>query len=357
MRALRLVGLRQQHDEFVAAVSRGKVGVAQLLADGIGEGDDGAISRRMAELVVDLLEAVEVDHRAGEGVPIAVGARNLLFQARVEGAEVGQPRQAVGLRERAEVLLLRGELERAIDSRHQLLLAERLGQVVGRAEREALRLRLGVALGREEDHRRVRRPRVAPQPGERAESVHSGEEQIEEHQVGTQLGGALERRLPIADRVDVIAGAQQLGEQHAGVFIVFHHQDQRLVPLPPRWGRFGCGRLIGMGYPRRPDPGGDSSRDFVGAAACVVGAGLDRGGGVIGENDDRSVDPRQLAHGDRPRQIVEGADERRWLAGALDQPHARQRFPQRLRDVPSPHDPDVHAVSPKRTPPNSPQGR
>jgi len=111
------------------------------------------------------------------------------------------------------------------------------------------------------------------------------------------------------------------------------------------------------GLCRFPDPGGDASRDFARAAAGVVRACLDRSGGVIGENDDRSIDRGQLAHGDRAREIVDGADERNRLTGALDQPHARQRCAQRLRDVPSPHDPDIHAVSPKRTPPNSPQGR
>ena len=57
------------------------------------------------------------------------------------------------------------------------------------------------------------------------------------------------------------------------------------------------------------------------------------------------LDLRQLAHGDGPRQVVERADERRRLAGALDQPDARQRRTQRLCRLPGPHHPNIHAVS------------
>ena len=153
----------------------------------------------------------------------------------MEGPEVGQAGEAVRLGERAEVLLLRGELEGAIDARHQLLLAEGFREVVRGAEREALRLRFGVALRGEEDHRRVRRLRVAAQPGERAESIHAGQEQIEEHQVRIQLRGALERRLAVADRVHVVAGTEELGEHHPRILIVLDHEDQRL--LPPAAGR------------------------------------------------------------------------------------------------------------------------
>ena len=149
----------------------------------------------------------------------------------MEAAEVGQPGEPVRLRERAEVLLLRRQLERAVDARHQLLGAERLRQVVGCAERQALALRLRIALRREEDDRHFGRLRVAPQPGERAEAVESGKEQVEEHEVRLQLLGTLHRALAVPDRLHVVLVAQELLQHVARVLVVLHHQHQR--PLSP----------------------------------------------------------------------------------------------------------------------------
>jgi hypothetical protein len=190
--------------------------------------------RGVSELVVDLLEAVEIDRGAGEVVAVAVGARDLLLETGVEGAEVGQAGEAVGLAEGSVVLLLGGELQGPIDARHQLLLAERLGEVVGRAEREALALRLGVSLGGEEDDRRVGGPGVAAQAGERAESVHAGKEQVEQDQLGVQLGGALERRFAVAHRLDVVVRAEQFAQHHARIVVVLDHEDERSLALSRR---------------------------------------------------------------------------------------------------------------------------
>src|SRR5207237_658277 len=78
----------------------------------------------------------------------------------------------------------------------------------------------------------------------------------------------------------------------------------------------------------------------------VVRSRFDGGSGVVGEDHDRARHLRKLAHRDRAGQIVERTHERGRLADALGETHARQRCPQRLRRLPSPHHPDVHAVSP-----------
>jgi hypothetical protein len=309
----------------------------------------------VAEAVVDLLQAVEVDHRAGERVRVAVGAGDFLLEPRVEAAEVGQPGEPVRLGQRAEVLLLRGQLERAVDARHQLLGAERLGQVVGRPERQALALRLRVALGREEDDRHLGGLRVAPQPGEGAEAVQSGQEQVEEHQVGQHFLGALHRALAVADCLHVVLIPQQLLQHLARVLVILDHQHERPLPLP-RGGERGLGRFLAGGRVDQPALASRGARrtqarshapcDFVRAACGVVGPGLDRGRRIGGHHHQRPGRLGQLAHRDGPRQIVRRADERRGRACALVQARPRERLAQGVCDLPRPHYPDVHATAP-----------
>jgi len=52
-----------QHPKFIAAQPRQQVTVAELLRHRMGCPHQGAISGRVTSLVVDLLEAIEVDHR------------------------------------------------------------------------------------------------------------------------------------------------------------------------------------------------------------------------------------------------------------------------------------------------------
>ena len=296
----------------------------------------------MAELIVDLLEAVEVDHRAGQRVAVAVGAGHFFFQPCVERPEVGQAGEAVGLGEGAVMLFLRGELQRPIHARHQLLLGERLGEIVGGAEREALRFRLRVALRGKEDHRRVGGLRVAAQAGERAEPVHAGQEEVEQDQIGIELRRALQSRLSVTNGIDVVVRAEQFGEDHARVLVVLDHEDERLVALSGGGGGGFGRRGVFAGDAGRFQAGGDAAGDLVGGAAGVVRAGLDGRGRIRSQDHDRADRLRQLAHGDGAGQIVGGTDEGNRRAGALGHPGPRQRLAQRLRGFPGPDDPDVH---------------
>jgi len=53
----------------------------------------------VAEAIVDLLEAVEVENAIARFGALAVGARDLLLEPRVEVAAVGQAREVVDARE------------------------------------------------------------------------------------------------------------------------------------------------------------------------------------------------------------------------------------------------------------------
>ena len=126
--------VREEQHELVAAVPGAEVGLAQLLGDGAGDGPDGEIARRVAELVVDRLQVIHVRHDAGEEGAVAAGALHLLVEARAEGAEVGEAGEGIGLRELSEHRLAVDEPERPVEPRPQLLLREGLREEIDRAE-------------------------------------------------------------------------------------------------------------------------------------------------------------------------------------------------------------------------------
>ena len=90
--------LRQHDRELVAAEARAGVADAHLRVDAVRHLAQHRVAGQVAVLVVDALEVIDVDHQAGEGLVGALGARQLLAQARVQvaavveaGEEVGQP--------------------------------------------------------------------------------------------------------------------------------------------------------------------------------------------------------------------------------------------------------------------------
>ena len=90
-------GAGQQQRELVAAETRDEPGVADDIAQARPELGEQAVARVVAERVVELLEAVEVDHRHRER-RITLAQRGV--QALVEQAPVGEARELVGQRER-----------------------------------------------------------------------------------------------------------------------------------------------------------------------------------------------------------------------------------------------------------------
>ena len=89
------VGVGEEDGELVAAVAAEHVGAAEALPQQPGEALQQAVARRVAEGVVDRLEAVEVDHRVRHLPLLPVGAGDLDLDLLLEVAVVEQAGQAV----------------------------------------------------------------------------------------------------------------------------------------------------------------------------------------------------------------------------------------------------------------------
>src|SRR5437868_14910363 len=104
--------VREEDPELVAAEAREDVGRAQLAADQVREADQRGVAGGVPELVVDRLEAVEIEQRQRA----AAAAQRL-----VEEADVVDAGERIVRRERDQLLLLRDVAER--QDRRRLALA------------------------------------------------------------------------------------------------------------------------------------------------------------------------------------------------------------------------------------------
>ena len=108
--------------------------------------------------------------------------------------------------------------------RHHFFEAERLGDVVVRAEGEAADLVLHRVLRGEEQHRSVHT--VGAQPLEQAESVHSRHHDVENHGVGPERAGRVESLGPGRRRRHLESlKSQTHGEQLEDVRFVVDDED------------------------------------------------------------------------------------------------------------------------------------
>ena len=94
-----LVQAGQQDDEFVAALACDGVDIAQLFAQAPGDGFQQLVADRVAEAVVDVLEAVQVEEQHGAQLLFFLAFLQGGGQARFEQQAVGQAgeRVVVGL--------------------------------------------------------------------------------------------------------------------------------------------------------------------------------------------------------------------------------------------------------------------
>ncbi len=99
------VGQRQDDRELVAAEARHGVGIAQHAADAPGHPLQDAIAGVMAQRVVDLLEAVQVEQQQRDGCSLAVGDPRRLLEAIVQERPVRQLGQRVVIRQVRQALL------------------------------------------------------------------------------------------------------------------------------------------------------------------------------------------------------------------------------------------------------------
>ena len=133
---LGLLGLferRQQHGELVATQARAGVTGTQGAADAFGGQLQQAVAGGVPQRVVDLLEQVEVEVEQRQPVAVALGVAQLLLQAVVEQATVGQAGQRIEVRLLPDQRLLR-------------LLLRDVGQAADEAADAALRPGLGLGL-------------------------------------------------------------------------------------------------------------------------------------------------------------------------------------------------------------------
>jgi hypothetical protein len=105
------LGVGQDHGELVAADPGDDVGGAQRLAQPFADGLQHDIAGLMAEAVIDLLEAIDVDEQQGRTAAFPGMALQRLRQPEFEGMAVGQPGDAVVERHALDLAFRRGHLQ------------------------------------------------------------------------------------------------------------------------------------------------------------------------------------------------------------------------------------------------------
>jgi len=113
------------------------------------------------------------------------------------------------------------------DAGHDLLQAERLGDVVVAADGQALDLVVDRVTGRHEDDGQLA-ARLA-EPAGHLEAVHIGEHDVEDHEVRVALRGARDGGAPVVGDGHVEAGEpERRREQLTDVGLVLDHEERRL---------------------------------------------------------------------------------------------------------------------------------
>ena len=105
---------------------------------------------------------------------------------------------------------------------------DRLGDVVHRASVEALDLRLGFKLARQENDRNVRGRGLAFERAAHLEARDVGHLHVAQDEVGLRAGkGFFDRRAGVRCGVDVVAGAERLRHQREQIAVVVDGKDAR----------------------------------------------------------------------------------------------------------------------------------
>ena len=98
------IRLGEDQGEFVAAGAKGKIGSSQSFLQGGGGRLKDLIAARMSMLVVDFLEAVEVENDQSEGMPVTAGAVEFFLKSLAKEAAVVKAGE--GISDGAELQLL-----------------------------------------------------------------------------------------------------------------------------------------------------------------------------------------------------------------------------------------------------------
>lgn len=172
----------------------------------------------MAIAVVVLLEVVYINESQAHGLARAQAAAVGALQHVVEVAAVGQPCQSVHHGQALQGLALQGQAYLVAHAHLDHGGTYGLGDIVGRAQAQAVFLGLGIALAGDEDDGDMGGALLGAQRTQHLVAVHAGHGQVQQDQlqpVGFALGDHQRTRAVLGQQHTVV-GAQQLG-QHAAV--------------------------------------------------------------------------------------------------------------------------------------------
>ncbi len=95
----------EEKNKLIAAETRQGIAPTQAAAEALGNGIEQTIAGRVAESVIDIFEAVEVEEKQGEPVRFPLGMRQCPLQAVHEQGAVGQAGRRIEVSEPLNLLL------------------------------------------------------------------------------------------------------------------------------------------------------------------------------------------------------------------------------------------------------------
>ena len=115
-----IVRARLQQNEFLAAIPcRNLAGSPGHLREDTGHGLQGAITRRMAVAVIELLEMIDIEQGNANRLAVLRRFAGGVNEGFLEGATVRQSRQPILTRQSFEFAALGGQLQMNVDARAQ----------------------------------------------------------------------------------------------------------------------------------------------------------------------------------------------------------------------------------------------
>src|ERR1700688_923075 len=122
-----LAGFRQYEREFIAAVSRGSVNRAGMIAQNLCDTPQRAAAGQMPIVIVDDLESIHIEKHDAEWTLRAAGTVQLRFENADEAAVIRQSRESIGDGHRAHLLEETSLIQQSAGKHDDI--AERLAQL------------------------------------------------------------------------------------------------------------------------------------------------------------------------------------------------------------------------------------
>ena len=182
---------------------------------------------------------------------MALRQGDALRGARVELAAVEQAGQPVAGGRLDELVVGGLRAQRGAHASDQLLVGERLDDVVDGARVEACHTRVGVAVRGEEDHRRRRRDALGLDRAADLVPVAAGHRHVEQQQVDVVLARQRQRVVAVGGGDDLIAGALEPCADHRQRDAVVVGDENYKCPVD-------CAALVGRSHHQTPTSCPDS---------------------------------------------------------------------------------------------------